>query len=163
MMIKEGQICRLPGDRTEKLGLVSLVVAIIGTAATVAVVPEVRERFAASPAMTNAGTLASMIFAQSDTSHPLIDQDQLRHLCDRRLRSTDLTGMTQKQLELLRNGIYAIHGRPFKRADLRTFFASQSWYRSDPSYEDGRLTAVDVYNVEVILKVERARRVNGGA
>lgn len=36
--------------RNEKIGLMSLVVAIVGTAATVAVVPEVRERFTSSVA-----------------------------------------------------------------------------------------------------------------
>lgn len=60
-----------------------------------------------------------MIFAVTENRHIEIDEKQLRQLCERRLAPGDLTGMTRRELELLRNGIFAIHKRPFARSDLR--------------------------------------------
>jgi hypothetical protein len=34
-------------------------------------------------------------------------------------------------------------------------FSRQAWYRSDPDYEDSRLTAIDTHNVAVLMKAEK--------
>jgi tetratricopeptide (TPR) repeat protein len=41
----------------------------------------------------------------------------------------DLQGLSLRDLELMRNEIYARHGWVFNRQDLRQYFESQSWYR----------------------------------
>ena len=68
----------------------------------------------------------------------------------RRLTEADLEGKTNQELDLMRNEIYARHGRPFNRADLRAYFMRQSWYRPDQAYTDSRLTRIEIYNVNFI-------------
>lgn len=41
----------------------------------------------------------------------------------------DIKGLDRSQLRVLRNSIYARHGRMFKDKGLRDFFNKQRWYR----------------------------------
>lgn len=73
----------------------------------------------------------------------------------RRVEYGDLAGMTDRQLELARNEIYARHGRPFKRADLRSYFRSKSWYSEDSSFTESRLSSLEKRNAQTILNFEK--------
>lgn len=44
----------------------------------------------------------------------------------------DLVGKSNWQLDLMRNEIFARHGRTFQRQELQDYFAAQPWYR--PTY-----------------------------
>ena len=44
------------------------------------------------------------------------------------LRGDDIGACSCEQLDLLRNEIYARHGRKFKRKDLNDYFKTKSWY-----------------------------------
>lgn len=83
-----------------------------------------------------------------------------KYLCPasnlRLLTTRDVTGKSTYQLYLMRNEIFARHGRPFKRADLQEYFHSQSWYQVNPNYTDALLSPVEQRNVAFILKRERA-------
>jgi len=68
----------------------------------------------------------------------------------RQVTSSDLRGLSSWQLDIARNEIYARHGRPFKRADLRNYFRGKSWYREDPSFTEGRLSSLEKRNAEFI-------------
>ncbi|MBU0606654.1 MAG: YARHG domain-containing protein [Armatimonadetes bacterium] len=68
----------------------------------------------------------------------------------RQVTSSDLRGLSSWQLDIARNEIYARHGRPFKRADLRNYFRSKSWYREDPRFTEGRLSSLEKRNAEFI-------------
>lgn len=77
----------------------------------------------------------------------------------RRLTEADLEGMTQQQLRLARNEIYARHGRKFSNKELQAYFADQAWYR--PTIE-GRnfdekkiLNKIEQANLEVIINYEK--------
>ena len=39
--------------------------------------------------------------------------------------------LTQRQLKILRNEIYARHGYIFKTPDMKSYFAAESWYQPD--------------------------------
>ncbi len=45
-------------------------------------------------------------------------------------------GMYTEDLRVLRNEIFAKHGRVFKDAKLQKYFESQSWYKADPTFTD---------------------------
>jgi len=60
----------------------------------------------------------------------------------------------RRDLRLLRNLIYARHGRPFKSELLRAYFDAVEWYKSDEQYTDVRLTAVDRRNINLIRSLE---------
>ena len=62
--------------------------------------------------------------------------------------------LSPAQLRLLRNAVYARHGRVFQAKDLQDFFTQESWYQPDPAYTDARLTAEDKQHLELIQAAE---------
>ena len=88
--------------------------------------------------------------------------DQLPYLqkypFNRLLTKQDLADTTAHDRRLMRNAIYARHGRPFTDANLAQFFGSQKWYRRDSSWkvgdEERRLSALEKRNIEFIARFE---------
>ncbi len=70
----------------------------------------------------------------------------------RKLIYEDLMYMTQSELRLMRNEIYARHGYIFSSADLREHFGRQSWYY--PTSKNVTLNSVEQYNVNFIKQYE---------
>ena len=54
-------------------------------------------------------------------------------LSERRLSDDDLADKTKKELEIMRNSIYARYGYKFKREDLLNHFSQYSWYNPTTS------------------------------
>jgi serine/threonine-protein kinase len=52
------------------------------------------------------------------------------------LAESDLTGLSPYELQLLRNAVFARHGRTFKTPELQRYFDSRSWYSPRSSYSD---------------------------
>jgi len=77
---------------------------------------------------------------------------------DAELNPQHLTLLTARQLRILRNAVYARHGRTFDSKDLKEYFSIRSWYRADPAYTDARLTPVDKRNLEIIQQAEKTAR-----
>ncbi|HEX2959044.1 MAG TPA: YARHG domain-containing protein [Chitinispirillaceae bacterium] len=71
-----------------------------------------------------------------------------------RLSEEDLDGKTAWELDLMRNEIFARHGRPFKDQSLRNYFMERSWYWENHNYSDSCLTAIEKENAEFILKYQ---------
>ncbi|SRR6266511_157760 len=65
-----------------------------------------------------------------------------------------LHGLSLYELRLLRNEIYARHGRLFKAAWLQQYFDTQPWYAVDENFKDEELSGSDKTNVETIVKYE---------
>lgn len=88
----------------------------------------------------------------------LVQQAALRSL-DGEVPAPALALLSPAQLRILRNAVYARHGRTFQAKDLNDFFSQEPWYRKDPAYTDARLTAQDQRNLEVIQAAEsRAKK-----
>jgi hypothetical protein len=51
-------------------------------------------------------------------------------------------GMYLEDLRILRNEIFAKHGRIFKDAKLQKYFEAQSWYKSDPTFTDDKIATL---------------------
>jgi hypothetical protein len=77
-------------------------------------------------------------------------------LLDKQITVQQLSDLSRRDLRLLRNLIYARHGRPFKSELLRRYFSALDWYNADPSYTDARLTPLDKRNINVVLSVENS-------
>ena len=78
-------------------------------------------------------------------------------LSERKLVDSDLDGKTKKDLEILRNSIYAKYGYKFKREDLLNYFSQFSWY--NPTTRDmaevyNSMSDVEKYNIDFIKKHE---------
>ena len=65
-----------------------------------------------------------------------------------------LRGLSLHELRLLRNEIYARHGRVFKTLWLQQYFGSQMWYDANESFKDEEMSGPDKTNVETIVAYE---------
>ena len=65
-----------------------------------------------------------------------------------------LRGLSLHELRLLRNEIYARHGRVFKTLWLQQYFGGQAWYDPNDEFKDEELTGADKTNVETIVAYE---------
>lgn len=65
-----------------------------------------------------------------------------------------LKGLSLYELRLLRNEIYARHGRAFKSLWLSQYFYGQPWYAPEENFKDEDLSGSDKQNVETIVKYE---------
>jgi hypothetical protein len=65
-----------------------------------------------------------------------------------------LHGLSLNELRLLRNEIYARHGRQFQAPWLSQYFFSQPWYQPNDNFKDEELSGADKQNVETIVAYE---------
>jgi hypothetical protein len=70
------------------------------------------------------------------------------------LRLLDLVGLRTNQLRLLRNAIFARHGRTFSTPQLQAYFNSRPWYRPHADYSDDQLSPVDKRNIKIVQAAE---------
>lgn len=66
------------------------------------------------------------------------------------LTEQDLSMYGAFELTLMRNEIFAMHGRPFRDPVLAAYFQSRSWYRRNPAYSDALLTERERRNAAFI-------------
>lgn len=77
--------------------------------------------------------------------------------------ASELSHLTDWELYLARNEIYARHGREFHNDDLQRYFNGQSWYTPVYSPEDfdarsgSILSSVEQKNAATILSIEQSR------
>lgn len=94
---------------------------------------------------------------------PASDGDYVLADSDTRLYTADeLESLSDWELEIARNEIYARHGREFSNEALREYFEGQPWYEPRYSAEefdalDGVLNQTEVANAELILSIEQSR------
>jgi len=106
---------------------------------------------AAQAAALEQGSPLNAVFgAGSQTTPPLVcTPEQLQRL-------------SASELRLMRNFVFARHGRAFAAEDLKTLFNNLAWYRPDPSYSDARLGPEDKACVDAAAAAE-ARAKSGNA
>jgi len=66
-----------------------------------------------------------------------------------------LHGLSLNELRLLRNEVYARHGRQFQAPWLSQYFFGQEWYQPDENFKDEELSGADKTNVETIVAYEK--------
>ena len=59
-----------------------------------------------------------------------------------------------EDLRVLRNEIYARHGRVFKDKKLQKYFEAQSWYKANPDFMDDQLNEIEIQNLAKIKEAE---------
>lgn len=64
-------------------------------------------------------------------------------------------GLFAEDLRMLRNEIYARHGRVFKDAKLQKTFAEMSWYKPNPDFKDEMLSEIESKNLKEIADAEK--------
>jgi len=66
-----------------------------------------------------------------------------------------LHGLSLNELRLLRNEVYARHGRQFQAPWLSQYFLGQPWYQPNENFKDEELSGPDKQNVETIVAYEK--------
>lgn len=72
------------------------------------------------------------------------------------LKAETFEGLFTEELRVLRNEIYARHGRVFKDAELQKTFAAMTWYKPNPEYNDSMLTETEKANLKLIVEAEKS-------
>ena len=67
-----------------------------------------------------------------------------------------LGALFAEDLRLLRNEIYARHGRVFKDKDLQKYFETQGWYKPNPDFKDDQLSQIESDNLAKIKTAEES-------
>ena len=95
------------------------------------------------------------------------DVDELYVLPDsswKLLTNSDLVGLSEWELRIARNEIYARHGRMFKDSALDSYFRSQSWYvpsiPADAFDDNSILSKTELKNAKLISDYEAAHGYN---
>jgi hypothetical protein len=70
------------------------------------------------------------------------------------LQEGQLGDMFAEDLRVLRNEVYARHGRVFKDADLQKYFEAQPWYKANPDFKDDQLNEIEAANLAKIKAAE---------
>ncbi len=99
----------------------------------------------------NLGTIAA---AQKKSRKLALAPGDMELFEDKLIAPTMLRGLGLYELRLLRNEIYARHGRQFQAVWLSQYFYSQPWYQPNDTFKDEDLTGSDKTNVETIVAYE---------
>jgi len=73
---------------------------------------------------------------------------------DKLIAETMLRGLSLHELRLLRNEIYARHGRIFKTMWIQQYFGGQPWYDPREDFKDEEISGSDKTNIETIVAYE---------
>ena len=92
---------------------------------------------------------------QQNVNLILAQEAKLRDKLSTEVLSEDiLFDLFTEDLRVLRNEIYARHGRIFKDAELQKYFAAQAWYQPNPEFKDEQLSEIEIRNLAAIRKAE---------
>lgn len=73
----------------------------------------------------------------------------------RKLALADLNCLTNKQLKIMRNEIYARHSYIFSGKEMNAYFRKQPWYTPRNANVDSKLSEIEKYNIVFIKKLEK--------
>ena len=75
--------------------------------------------------------------------HPVgyVEDMRYQNIMQKGCRDQDLANLSSKELTLMRNTVYARHGRPFQDSQLAAYFKKQSFYKANPGYLDSWVPA----------------------
>ena len=99
---------------------------------------------------------------QATSEEYIIPDSDSRYITDE-----DLAGLSDYEILLARNEIYARHGRIFVNEELDNYFRSKSWYQPTVSGEDftqeyasSVFNDFEARNIDTIVKYEQAHNIN---
>ncbi|HEY9690737.1 MAG TPA: YARHG domain-containing protein [Oculatellaceae cyanobacterium] len=106
----------------------------------------------------NINTPSSSNFDIPGQQNQTNETDEYAWLTSRKVTEADLTAKTAVELDLMRNSIYARHGRTFRNPALQSYFDKQSWYQpiySPDEFSNNLLSDLEKWNAAYILKYQK--------
>ena len=98
--------------------------------------------------------LAAIDEAQRKQRKAAISPGDMEHFENRLVTEDMLKGLSLHELRLLRNEIYARHGRQFKTEWLSQYFWSQPWYEAREDNKEPVLSEIEQKNIQTIVAYE---------
>jgi hypothetical protein len=98
--------------------------------------------------------LSTIVAAQKKSRRVALAPGDMELFENKLISPAMLKGLGLYELRLLRNEIYARHGRQFQAPWLSQYFFSQAWYQPNDTFKDEDLTGSDKTNVETIVAYE---------
>src|SRR4029078_2067789 len=99
--------------------------------------------------------LATITLAQKRSRKVALAPGDMELFENRLISAQMLRGLSLYELRLLRNEVYARHGRSFQAPWLAQYFFSQPWYQPDENFKDEQVTGSEKTNVETIVAYEK--------
>jgi serine/threonine protein kinase/ketosteroid isomerase-like protein len=119
----------------------------------------VNSRPTPSPTNANANANTNTNASPSPTPATIVVSEQMQRaeqkiVAGTALKGEDLKGLTQQQLRLLRNAVFARYGRIFDAGELQQYFQTRPWYRARRDFNERSLNATDRANADLIKAFE---------
>jgi YARHG domain len=117
--------------------------------------PVESSRLAAKPPMPSSSPRSAPLTSKPKTATRRAIDTSPKKL----LTLADLQGRNARELTILRNEIFARHGRRFKEPELQRYFKSQSWYQprySPHEFPIALLSKTEIQNAILIRDYQRA-------
>lgn len=73
---------------------------------------------------------------------------------ERLLTADELVNMSQEDLRIMRNEIYARHGYIFQKEDMKQYFNAKTWYKPLTNNVNNLLTEIEKQNITLIRRYE---------
>jgi hypothetical protein len=102
-----------------------------------------------------AKNLATIEAAQKKSRKLALAPGDMELFEDKLISPQMLHGLSLNELRLLRNEVYARHGRQFQAPWLSQYFYSQPWYQPEENFKDEDVSGADKQNVETIVAYEK--------
>jgi len=99
--------------------------------------------------------LETIAMAQKKSRKVALAPGDMELFEDKLISTQMLHGLSLNELRLLRNEIYARHGRQFQAPWLSQYFFGQSWYQPNENFKDEDVSGSDKTNVETIVAYEK--------
>jgi hypothetical protein len=99
--------------------------------------------------------LATIAAAQKKSRNVALAPGDMELFENKLISAQMLRGLSLNELRLLRNEIYARHGRQFQAQWLSQYFFGQPWYQPDDNFKDEQVSGTDKTNVETIVAYEK--------
>ena len=75
---------------------------------------------------------------------------------NRYLEYWEIDGLSQSEVSLVRNGMYALSGKIFEKAVNQDYFSSRSWYTPVAEHVTEQLNSAQRANVTLCVEYEKA-------
>ena len=98
--------------------------------------------------------LETITLAQKKSRRVALAPGDMELFEDKLISPQMLSGLSLHELRLLRNEVYARHGRQFQAPWLSQYFYAQAWYQPSDTFKDEDLSGKDKINVETIVAHE---------
>jgi len=72
----------------------------------------------------------------------------------RYITERDLINLSQYDVAMIRNEIYARHGYIFRREPYKSYFEAKSWYVQNPNFSEALFNPIEKYNKDFIVEYE---------